>query len=512
MADAAELRGGLKVQPLDHGGAKRYQVSNWSSPQDSFVWTLDANQAGPVRITALIRGKGSAVELSAGSKTLRKSLDCGWDRVDLGAVELSRGTNRIGLTAPQPGTKLELYSLEVVDPALGERLAGEARRVRSDTSWMRRAKYGVQFHWTSQSQPRSGPKKAYAEAVRDFPVEAFGRTVNETGAGYVILTTSHAEFYFPAPIAAIDAIMPGRTARRDLVRELVDELGKYGIRLILYFHAGHDHWREPDGWWVRSGFDPKNPETFLANWCAITSEVGRRYGSGLAGWFFDDGCLYYPLNPDFRRLSAAAKAGNPERVICYNPWIWPRFTDFQDYFCGEGYEFLKVTENLPADGSGIFSSGPQQGLQAHTNFILESNWPHDKADTPIPAPRIPKETFVRDMTQAIARGIVPSVNLEIYQNGGIGDASLEYMKALKAAVKAVRDKNEEPRLRLRGESFCRRFRQRPCCLRRPSDRARRRARASGCCGTASRRSAGWMRCRSGTDGSGRWSSAASTKR
>ena len=434
MADAAELRGGLKDQPLDHGGAKRYQVSNWSNPQDSFAWALYAPKAGSFQVTALIRGKGSVVELSAGRAITRKSLDCGWDRLDLGTIELSRGTNRVSLSAPQPGSRLELYSLEVVAAPLAQVLANEARRMRSETSWMRRARYGLQFHWTSQSQPRTGPKKPYGDAVRDFPVQDFARTVNETGAGYVILTTSHAEYYFPAPIAAIDEIMPGRTSRRDLVRELIDELARYNVRLMLYYHAGHDHWREPDGWWVRSSFDPGNAEKFLANWCAIIGEVGRRYGSGLAGWFFDDGCLYYPLNPDFRRLTSAAKAGNPGRVVCYNPWIWPRFTDFQDYFCGEGYEFLKVTENLPADGSGIFSSGPQQGLQAHTNFILESNWPHDKADTPIPVPRIAKETFVHDMKQAISRGIVPSVNLEIYQDGGIGEASLEYMKALKAAV------------------------------------------------------------------------------
>ena len=433
MADGAELRGGLKARPPDHG-AKRFHVSNWTSPEDSFSWELDAPDAGQFQLTALIRGKISLIEYSVGGAATRKSVDCGWDRLDLGRIELSRGINRVSLRAPQPGPGLELYSLEVIAPALERQLDDEARGMRSDTSWMRRAKYGLQFHWTSRSQPRTGPRKAYAEAVRDFPVKEFARTVKETGAGYVILTTSHAEYYFPAPVAAIDNLMPGRTADRDLVRDLIEELGAHDIRLLLYYHVVHDHWREPDGWWARGGLDPANPEKFLANWSAITGEVGRRYGSGLAGWFFDDGCVYYPLNPDFRRLASAAKAGFPGRLVCYNPWIWPRFTDFQDYFCGEGYEFLKVRENLPPDGSGIFASGPQRGLQAHTNFILESDWAHGKANTPIPAPRIPKETFVRDMTQAIARGIVPSVNLEIYQDGGIGDASLEYMKALKAAV------------------------------------------------------------------------------
>ena len=35
------------------------------------------------------------------------------------------------------------------------------------------------------------------------------------------------------------------------------------------------------------------------------------------------------------------------------------------------------------------------------------------------------------MKAGIAHGIVPSVNMEIYQDGGVGEASLEFMKAVK---------------------------------------------------------------------------------
>jgi hypothetical protein len=329
---------------------------------------------------------------------------------------------------------LELYSLEVAAAPLKARLRESAQLIRADTTWMRAAQYGLQFHWTSDSQPRHGPKKPYAEAVRDFPVEAFARTVHGTGAGYVILTTSHREYYFPAPIRSIDRVMPGRTTQRDLVRDWIDALARYGIRLMLYYHVGHDHYKEPDGWWARTRFDPRHPEPFLDHWCAIVSEVGQRYGQGLAGWFFDDGCVYYPLNPDFRQLTLAAKTGNPARLVCYNPWIWPRFTDFQEYFCGEGYDFLNVRQHLPADGTGIFTGGPHGGLQAHTNFILEENWWHGAPETPIAAPRLDRGTFVREMVNAIACGIAPSLNLEIYQDGTVSEQSQEYLYAVKRAV------------------------------------------------------------------------------
>jgi len=433
MADAAVLRGNLEAVPADHG-AKRFDVKQWSSAEDSFTWRVNAPEAGEYHVTLLINGFDAEIELISGNHNLTSLINTKWNRIDLGILPLKSGTNELSLKAVKPGKELRLYSLELVTLELKTFLDAEAQKIRSSTAWMREAKYGLQFHWTSQSQPKHGMRKPYPDAVRDFDVDAFVQMVSETGAGYVILTTSHAEQYFPAPIDAIDRIMPGRTAERELVQELIDALGAYKIRLMLYYHVGHNHWQEPDGWWKRTGFNPDDPSVFLDNWCAITSEVGNRYGQGLAGWFFDDGCVYYPLNPDFRRLTLSAKSGNPDRVVCYNPWIWPRFTDFQDYFCGEGYQFLKVAEYLPKDGTGIFTDGPQKGLQAHTNFILEKNWVHHQPNTPISAPTIDKTVFVEDMKHAIARGIVPSVNLEIYQEGVFSELSMEYMKAVKKAV------------------------------------------------------------------------------
>ena len=73
-------------------------------------------------------------------------------------------------------------------------------------------------------------------------------------------------------------------------------------------------------------------------------------------------------------------------------------------------------------------------MQAHTNFVLERSWVHSRLDTDIPAPQYQKEQFVQDMKAGIAHGIVPSVNMEIYQDVGVGEASLEYMKAVKQEV------------------------------------------------------------------------------
>ena len=435
MGDAAVLHGGLQAVEPDHG-AKRFQVTGWTDSDDAFTWQVAAEHPGDYLVTLLVCGSNARVQVRCNNNTLVSDVNDDWDRITLGRIHLDQGQNEIVLHAPHPGQGLELYSIEFISPALQDNLLHRAEKMRSDTTWMRKAKYGLQFHWTSQSQPRHGVQKPYNEAVRDFDVASFAQMVHDTGAGYIILTTSHAEYFFPAPIRAIDRTMPGRTTDRDLIRDLADALGGFGIRLMLYNHCGHGHWQEPDGWWKRTGFDPADLDPFIENWCSIISEVGERYGSSLAGWFFDNGCVFYPLNPSFEKMTAAAKAGNRDRLVCYNPWIWPRLTDFQDYFCGEGYMYLGVDRYLPEDGTGILTGGPQKGLQAHTNFILESSsWVHDTPNTPIPSPHIDKDMFVEDMKAAIARGIVPSVNMEIYQDGTVSEESMAYMQAVRAAVK-----------------------------------------------------------------------------
>jgi hypothetical protein len=434
LGDEAAITDGL-LPGIVGDGCKRLQVRNWNTADDSFTWQVDVPTSGEFEVTALTKSKGAVLLLQCGDRKVERPVSTPWDRIDMGRLKLSKGKHQISLRATTPIAGMEFYSLELIEPGFNNQLQKQAREMHSDTSWMRKAKYGLQFHWTSMSAPRRGDRKPYAQACRDFPAKEFAAMVNSTGAGYVIITTSHAQHYFPAPIQAIDRIKPGRTSERDLVRDWIEALGAYDIKLMLYYHVGHDDWRQPDGWWRATGYDPKNPKPFLDNWTSITTEVGRRYGKGLAGWFFDDGCVYYPLNPDFRRLTEAAKTGHAGRLVCYNPWVLPRMTDFQDYLCGEGYDFLKFWDGLPADGTGIYTSGPHKGLQAHTNFVLESDWPHSRLNTDISPPRYPKEQFIADMRAGIAHGVVPSVNLEIYQDGGIGDASQALMAALKKELK-----------------------------------------------------------------------------
>lgn len=418
---------GSLIKPEPGNGCKYMPVKGWDSNEDSLSFEVDCQKAGEYFASCLLKAPSAVLRIVSGDTVLERTLAAGWDRIGFGLLPLKSGRNRIRIESPSIGAPIEFYSLELIAPDILESRKASANALRSDTSWMRRAGYGIQVHWTTLSCPRTGKRKSYERAAEEFDTEAFADMAKDAGAGYVIFTTSHAEHYIPAPIRAVDRILPGRTTGRDLIADLIRSLNARDIKLMLYYHIGHDDFDDPNGWWAHTGYC-ESPDRFLAGWRSIIEEIGLRYGSGLAGWFFDDGCAYYPLNPDFYELSKCAKAGNSNRVICYNPWIFPSMTDYQDYFCGEGYDFLLQREYLSEGGDGIFPEGPQKGLQAHTNFILEDNWWHGKEDAPISAPHIPLGKFITDMNEAVRYKIVPSVNLEIYQDGTVSQESIRYLR------------------------------------------------------------------------------------
>jgi len=186
--------------------------------------------------------------------------------------------------------------------------------------------------------------------------------IDDTGAGYLVFTTGWGGLWFPGPIDAINRHMAGRRCERDLVMELADGLAKRNRKLILYW-----------GWWV--------PDTdyaaawgndlaeFTRNFNGFLSEVGERYGTKLAGFFFDGEyeTRLYPNPYPYEFVTRVARTGNPSRVVSYNNWVFPRLTDFQDDWIGESTHAL-----LPPPGAAAFApGGPQEGMQAHLNTFLD---------------------------------------------------------------------------------------------------------------------------------------------
>jgi len=260
--------------------------------------------------------------------------------------------------------------------------------------------------------------------------------IQGAGAGYVIWSATWRTYYFPAPIQAIERIMPGRTSKRDLIGELADALNHRGIRLMLYYHCGYG-----DREWQTRNFGVTDPNQigtdalFRKNWIAIVTEVGERYRNRLVGWFIDEG--WYPS--PFEEQNKALKAGFPGRVVSFNDWIRPRLTDFEDVEFGEGFNGLNdcagrlFPDGPPDGGDGIYVEGPHKGLQAHGMFILDGagygpEWGIWQPDTTIAKPTYTSEQIIEMAKESQQRHVAISFNLLMYEDGTVSPASLDAVR------------------------------------------------------------------------------------
>lgn len=440
-----ELNNGVK-QLYPEEPYKTFWAENWKSPEQSISWKVntggeDYQAAVLVCVNHIEVGESVELMLSNGTDSVACRIGTtGWQRCRFPqSLHFKKGASVLSLKISKPGKlndfNVHLYSLEVVEPNSYKRLQAEAESLRSDASWMADLPYGFFFHWNSKSMPQSGEPLAYEDAVNNFDVDRFAKTVYECGGKLIFFTTSWAEYYFPAPIQTIDSILPGRTTKRDLVAELSDALNKYGIRLILYYHAGHGD----KEWWDKQSYTCNNAGDLFTNIEKIVGEVSLRYGNRLAGLWMDDGIGYYPNGASFEKITKAAKSGNKDLVICFNPWILPKLTEFQDYYAGElGLSLTSAGVGdpcLPVNGDGLFHGGPQDGLQATFSGTLEpGDWTHIYKDSIIGDPVLSVDELTQVVKESNKRKNLPMINVRIYQDGTISPKSYALLKELNSRI------------------------------------------------------------------------------
>ena len=220
--------------------------------------------------------------------------------------------------------------------------------------WMR-GSFGLSVHWTAQCALEDGSQIPFEEAVDRFDVERFADALESVGARHCIFTIAHGLQKMPCPNAALDAIDPGRTTKRDLVGELIAALGRRGIRFIAYYNHscnGNDKNGLVKAWKTKCACPCDNDgtgsmETFASNYCAIVSDLSRRYGKGISAWWFDSPYSVDTSGPHrackgewrfpWARLIAAARSGNPGGAVAINAGIGQHFqyAPGADYLAGE---------------------------------------------------------------------------------------------------------------------------------------------------------------------------------
>jgi hypothetical protein len=317
--------------------------------------------------------------------------------------------------------------------------ANAAKYFRADASWLAACHFGISTHWTALSQPVGADDWVpFQEAVEQFSPARYADHVAEAGAQYVIFTSTHARQMLPAPCNAIDRVAPGRTTKRDLIRELADACHARGLHFILYYNHSCNGSDDPE-WEYAVGYHAVDKSMLIRNFLGILRELGARYGSRVEAWWFDS-CASLDAHDlsGWDRIPTemhgfvfpwedwvdAAKAGFSGRLVTLSPGMLRHYiySTHQDYESGEANQPVAVP-------SAQFTT---DHLQGHRWVCLDNpEWIHWRAATPLANPIYSLER-IADYVRACNSVRVPvTFNVDIDRTGLLSPASLALLGNLK---------------------------------------------------------------------------------
>ena len=306
-------------------------------------------------------------------------------------------------------------------------LAGASDRA----DWLGEAGWGVMVHFLPDwiDPEREWTSEEWTRQVDGFDVETLGRQLRDAGAGYLLFSIGQNSGFYASPNATYDrlvGIRPGRCSRRDLVGDLSEALGKRGIRLLVYLPAGPPA-KDPAA--VRAldwrGDGHPNRE-FQSRWEQVIREWSRRWGAGVAGWWFD-GCarpntMYRsPDPPNFASFAAAARAGNEAAIVAFSPGLfYPVFSQspHDDYTAGLIYDFERsfVSEHR-------LESGKLDGARLHVLSFLGETWGRGE-------PRFSAEEVVACSRKVLGYGGAVTWDVPVGPDGVVAEPFFDRLRAV----------------------------------------------------------------------------------
>lgn len=299
--------------------------------------------------------------------------------------------------------------------------------------WMQDPRYcwGVMTHYLADWQARVHNLQMSVEQwnkmVDGFDVEGMAKRLGDAGVGHYQISIGQNSGYYLAPNSTYDGIVgekPSKCSTRDLVGDLYEPLHKRDIKLMVYLPSGapgQDKEACAKLEWERG---PYPNQAFQGKWEQVIADWSRRWGAKVEGWWFD-GC-YWPNTmyrsarpPNFFTFAAAARAGNEQSAVAFNPGVITRLIGIsadQDYMAGETNDPEQVNVHYPAEGT-------VDGVQIHMLCFLGKTW--GMGD-----PRFETEKVV-EYTKKIrdfGGGVTWDVPVEL--DGTIKPAFLEQLEAL----------------------------------------------------------------------------------
>jgi hypothetical protein len=272
-----------------------------------------------------------------------------------------------------------LVTAQQLQPATQQVNSGSGR-----AAWMQdpRHAWGVMTHYLAEWQARVNKLDIsvdqWNKMVDGFDVEGMARRLDQVGAGHYQISIGQNSGYYAAPNAVYDKIVgitPSKCSHRDLIADLAETLRKRDIKLMVYLPSGapnQDHEACAALEWLNGPYANRN---FQQKWEQIIAEWSRRWGASVAGWWFD-GCYFpnsmyrAPERPNFASFAAAARAGNPNSAVAFNPGVIYRLISVspdEDYIAGE----IDHPDQASTRRGG---NGLMDGTQIHMLSFLGTTW------------------------------------------------------------------------------------------------------------------------------------------
>jgi hypothetical protein len=200
-------------------------------------------------------------------------------------------------------------------------------------------------------------------------------------AEYLIFTAWHANMNVLYPSPVMQRYLPGHTARRDVVADLVAALGRRGIRLLLYCHPSDGHDFSPEdqarvGW--HDGFPYARWNEFIN---AVYAEMFARYRGQVLGYYVDGG-LPPQVNFTIERLRETMRRADPDALVIQNNGFHSRFRTWADL------------------GSRETIQPPYRVDRQHTAMVVTTTWWADNGYAMFP----PELAFQYTVLQAGVHG------------------------------------------------------------------------------------------------------------
>jgi len=314
--------------------------------------------------------------------------------------------------------------------------------------WLQKACWGVFTHYMADTVIKDEPitVETWNRVVDSFDVNRMAEDLATTGAGYYVITLGQNSGYYCSPNPVYDqltGIVPSKCSRRDLVADLYEPLRAKGIRLMVYLPSGAPD-RDPDAMKALKWQPGKYPiwsyrdtipdsglrlTDFQRKWESVIRAWASRWGSQVAGWWFD-GC-YYPHEmyyhaepPNFQSFAEAARAGNPDAIVAFNPGVFDpiiTLTPHEDYTAGEINDAEKVE-----------CPGPRIGnAQTHMLTHLGTYWCQNP-------PRYSDEVAIAITKKFVAKGGAVTWDVPIDATGKIPEPFLAQLRAIGKALSEER--------------------------------------------------------------------------